>query len=144
MKGRGKEKTGMVTNHKLERTQNYDLALFLKDLGCSRTQFNLLCFWVRHPRSRLSLYTAARALDTARTNLRYAIGTLVERGILMEQHDSNGLTTYALSDDEQIQGYINELAKLDCSEVINLRKRLTDETLSSATSEDEFISSITT
>lgn len=133
----------MITDYKIERIQNYDLALFLKDLGCSRTQFNLLCFWVRHPRSRLSLYTAAGALDTARSNLRCAIGTLVERGILMEQRDSNGLTTYALSDDERIQGYINELAKLDCSEVISLRKRLTDETVSSGTSEDEFISSTT-
>jgi hypothetical protein len=143
MRGREKEKTGMPTNYKIERTQNYDLASFLKDLGCDRTQFKLLCFWVRHPRSRVSLYTAARALDTARTNLRCAIGTLVERGILMEQHDSNGLTTYALSGDERIQRYIDELAKLDCSEVVNLRKRLTDETVSSGASEGEFISSTT-
>jgi hypothetical protein len=143
MRGREKEKTGMTTNYKIERTQNYDLASFLKDLGCDRTQFKLLCFWVRHPRSRVSLYTAARALDTARTNLRYAIGILVERGILMEQHDSNGLTTYALSGDERIQRYIDELAQLDCSEVVNLRKRLTDETVSSGASEGEFISSTT-
>jgi Fe2+ or Zn2+ uptake regulation protein len=135
----GKGETGMIDNYKIDRVQNYDLILFLKNLGCGRIQFNLLYFWVRHPRSKLSLYTAARALDTARIKLRHAVETLVEKGILTEHRDSNGLTTYALCDDERVQGYIDELAKLDCSEVINLRKQLTDESVSSGTSEDELI-----
>jgi hypothetical protein len=129
----------MANSYKIDGTQNYDLILFLRDLGCGRIQFNLLCFWVRHPKSKLSLYTAARALNTAKTNLRCAIETLVEKGILMEQHDSNGLTTYALSGDERIQGYIDEMAKLDSSEVINLRKQLIEETISSGTRGCEFV-----
>jgi hypothetical protein len=49
---------------------------------------------------------------------------LVQKGILVDQHDSNGLTTYALSGDQRIKEYIDELAKLDWSEAINLRKQL--------------------
>jgi len=130
----------MVANYEKQRTVNDDLLLFLKDIGCGRLQFSLLCFWVRHPRSRPSLYTAARALDTASTNLRSAIETLVDKGILVEQHDNNGLTTYTLSDAEQVQGYIDKLGKLDCSEVISLRKRLTQETKSWLRCDDEVIS----
>jgi hypothetical protein len=125
-----KETTDMVTDYRINRIVNYDLLLFLKDIGCSGIQFRLLCFWGRHPKSRLSLYTVARALDTARINLRDAMTDLVEKGILVDQHDSNGLTTYALSGDQRIKEYIDELAKLDWSEAINLRKQLKEETVS--------------
>jgi hypothetical protein len=119
-----KERKDMVTDYKINRIMKCDLLLFLKDIGCSGIQFRLLCFWGRHPKSRLSLYTVARALDTARRNLRDAMTALVEKGILIDQHDSNGLTTYALSGDQRIKEYIDELAKLDWSEAINLRKQL--------------------
>jgi len=55
---------------------------------------------------------------------------LVQKGILVDQHDSNGLTTYAFSGDRRIKEYIDELAKLDWSEAINLRKQLKEETVS--------------
>jgi hypothetical protein len=122
-----KEKTDMVTDYRINRLANYGLLLFLKDIGCSGIQFRLLCFWGRHPRSKLSLYTVAKALGTARINLRDAMTALVEKGILIDQHDSNGLTTYALSGDQRIKEYIDELAKLDWSEAINLRKQLKKE-----------------
>jgi hypothetical protein len=64
---------------------------------------------------------------------------LVEKGILVDQHDSNGLTTYALSGDQRIKEYIDELAKLDWSEAINLRKQLKKETVSLPTSENELV-----
>ena len=134
-----KEKTDMLTNYRINRIANYELLLFLKDIGCSGIQFRLLCFWGRHPKSRLSLYTVARALGTARINLRDAMTNLVEKGILVDQHDSNGLTTYALSGDQRIQEYIDELAKLDWSEAITLRKQLKEETVSSPTREDELV-----
>jgi biotin operon repressor len=114
----------MVTDYRINRIVKSDLLLFLKDIGCSGIQFRLLCFWGRHPKSRLSLYTIARALETARINLRHAMTALVEKGILVDQHDSNGLTTYALSGDQRIKEYIDELSKLDWSEAINLRKQL--------------------
>jgi len=129
----------MVTNYKINRIVKYDLLLFLKDIGCSSIQFRLLCFWGQHPKSRLSLYTVARALDTARINLRDAMTALVEKGILVDQHDSNGLTTYALSGEQRIREYVDELAKLDWSEAIKLRKQLKEATVSSSTREDELV-----
>ena len=129
----------MVTDYRINRIVKSDLLLFLKDIGCSGIQFRLLCFWGRHPKSRLSLYTIARALETARINLRHAMTALVEKGILVDQHDSNGLTTYALSGDQRIQEYIDELAKLDWSEAINLRKQLKDETVLPPTRENELV-----
>lgn len=129
----------MVTDYRINRIVKSDLLLFLKDIGCSGMQFRLLCFWGRHPKSRLSLYTIARALETARINLRHAMTALVEKGILVDQHDSNGLTTYALSGDQRIQEYIDELAKLDWSEAINLRKQLKDETVLPPTRENELV-----
>jgi len=127
----------MVTDYKISRIANNELLLFLKNMGCSDIQFRLLCFWGRHPRSRLSLYTVARALDTARINLRCAIRDLVEKDILIEQHDGNGLTTYALSGSQRIQKYIDELDKLDWSEVIILRKQLKKENGPPPTTDDE-------
>ena len=111
-------------------TTNYDLLSFLKDIGCSGMQFKLLCFWGRHPRARLSLYTIARALDAARLDLRDAITALLEKGILTAQHNGDGLTTYTLSDNQRAQECIDELAKLDWSGALNLRKQLKEETVS--------------
>jgi predicted DNA-binding transcriptional regulator len=127
MKIMEEEKRSMITDYKINQMTDYDLLSFLKDIGCSDIQFRLLCFWGRHPKSRLSLYTVARALDTVKVNLRNAIRALVGKGILTEQHDNNGLTTYALSASLRIQRYIDELAKLDWSETIKLRKQLKKE-----------------
>jgi hypothetical protein len=134
-----KEKTAMLTDYKINRMVNYDLLLFLKDIGCSGIQFRLLCFWGRHPKSRLSLYTVAGALNTARINLRDAMTALVEKGILIDQHDGNGLTTYALSGDQRIQEHIDKLAKLDWSEVINLRRQLREKTVLPLTRDDDLV-----
>jgi hypothetical protein len=137
MKAIEEEGKNMITDYKINRTANHELLLFLKDIGCSDIQFRLLCFWGRHPKSRLSLYTVARVLDTTKINLRHAITALVEKGILIEQHDDNGLTTYALSGNRRTQGYIGEVAKLDWSEMINLRKQLKGESGPPLTIEDE-------
>jgi hypothetical protein len=109
---------------------NYDLLSFLKDIGCSGMQFKLLCFWGRHPRAKLSLYTISRALDAIRIDLRDAIADLVEKGILAAQDNGDGLTTYTISDNQRAQEYIDELAKLDWSGALNLRKQLKEETVS--------------
>ena len=117
----------MVIDCGINRIVNYELLSFLKDMGCSGIQFQLLRFWGRHPRAKLSLYTIASALDTARINLRHAITALVEKDILIAQHDGNGLTTYALTSDQRTQEYIDELAKLDWGETKNLEKQLEEE-----------------
>ena len=114
----------MVIDCRINRITNYELLSFLNDIGCSGMQFQLLRFWGRHPRAKLSLYAIAYALDAARINLRHAITALVEKGILFVQHSGNGLTTYALNNDQRTQKYIDELAKLDWDEAKKLENQL--------------------
>jgi hypothetical protein len=123
-------KKDMVTDYRRNLKVNYDLLSFLKDIGCSGIQFKLLYFWSRHPRAKLSLYTIVRAEDSARIDLRYAIIALLEKGILIAEHNGDGLTTYTLSGGKRIRQCIEELAKFDWSEVINLRKQLKKEFVS--------------
>lgn len=73
-------------------------------------QFELLQFWRRNPKARLSLYNMDGTLDSPKNELRNAITALAEKGILVAEHNRNGLTTYALST-QQSQEYIVELAK---------------------------------
>ncbi len=117
----------MVTYYKVSRLVDYDLLSFLKDISCTGVQFKLLCFWGRHPKAKLSLYTIARALDTSAINLRSEITDLVEKGILTAHRNGDDLITYALADQEA-QGYIDELGSLDWNQVSNLRRRLKEET----------------
>ena len=114
----------MVIDCRINRITNYELLSFLNDIGCSGMQFQLLRFWGRHPRAKLSLYAIAYALDAAKISLRLAIKSLVEKGILFVQHSGNGLTTYALNNDQGTQKYIDELAKLDWDEAKKLAKQL--------------------
>ena len=118
----------MVTDYKISRLVDYDLLSFLKDMGCTATQFKLLCFWGRHPKAKLSLYTMARALDTSAINLRNEITGLVEKAILTAKRNGDGLTTYALSDRES-QGYIDELGNLDWNQLSSLGRELKEETV---------------
>jgi hypothetical protein len=126
-----KEKTDMVTDCRISRLEDYGLLSFLKDLNCTGMQFKLLCFWGRHPRAKLSLYTIASALDTSATNLRGAITNLVGKGILTAQHNNDGLTTYALSE-QGAQEYIDKLGSLDWNQTMNLGMQLKKETVSVA------------
>jgi hypothetical protein len=126
-----KEKTDMVTDCRISQKVDYSLLSFLKDINCTGMQFKLLCFWGRHPKARLSLYTIASALDTSATNLRGAITNLVGKGILTAQHNNDGLTTYALSE-HGAQEYIDKLGSLDWNQTMNLGKQLKKETVSLA------------
>jgi predicted DNA-binding transcriptional regulator len=109
------------------RVANSRLFNFLKENGQSNLELQLIHFWARHPRAKLSLYTIANALDTARINLREAIRALIEKGILQEQEDGNGLITYSLAGDPQTQEYIEELARLDWNEIRILERQLDGE-----------------
>ncbi len=113
----------MVIDYRISRRVDYDLLSFLEDMNCTGMQFKILCFWGRHPKAKLSLYTIARALDTSAINLRDAIANLVEKGILTAQHNNDGLTTYALAD-QRTKGYIDELGGLDWNQTMNLEKQL--------------------
>jgi hypothetical protein len=111
----------VVIDCSIRQTADYDLLSSLKDMGCTDMEFKLLCFWGRHRRAKLSLYTIAGALNTSAIGLRDAITSLVEKGILTAQHNDNGLTTYALSE-QGAREYIDELGSLDWNQTRNLGK----------------------
>ena len=113
----------MVIDYRIRGLVDYDLLSFLKDVNCTSMQFKLLCFWGRHPKAKLSLYTIARALDTSAINLRDAIADLVGKGILTAQNNNDGLTIYELAD-QQTKEYIDELGGLDWNETMSLGKQL--------------------
>ena len=107
------------------------LMSFLKDIDCNSMQFKLLCFWGRHPRAKLSLYTIAGALDTSAIKLRDAITNLVGKGVLTAQDSDNGLTTYALSE-QRTREYVDELGRLDWKQMMDLVRQFKKETVSTA------------
>ncbi|MFC2049630.1 hypothetical protein ACFLTN_00380 [Chloroflexota bacterium] len=118
----------MVIDCRIRQTANYDMLSSLKDIGCTDMQFKLLCFWGRHRKAKLSLYTIAGALDTPANGLRDAITNLVEKGIITARHDNYGLTTYALSK-QGAREYIDELGSLDWNQTRNLGSQLKKETV---------------
>ena len=124
----------MVADYRVNQMAYYDILAFLKDSSCTGMQFQLLCFWGRHPRAKLSLYTVARVLDSSMNKLRDATTDLVEKGILIAQQNDNGLTTYALGD-QRAKEYVDELGGLDWKRTMNLEKQLKNETVSFAKSE---------
>ena len=114
----------MVTECLDYRITDSILFTFLKDNKYNILELRLLLFWARHPNAKLSLHTIASALDTARLNLREAISSLVSRGCLIEQHNSNELTTYSLSNDQNTHEYIEELGRMDWNQIKILEKQL--------------------
>ncbi len=106
---------------------NSRLFHFLRENSRTNLELQLIRFWARHPKTKLSLYAIASAMDTAKINLREAINSLIEKGVLQEQQDSNGLITYSLTEDPQTHEYIEELARLDWNEIRILEKQLESE-----------------
>ena len=114
----------MVIAYEQQEMIQGDLFYFLKQNGYAAMELQLLLFWVRHPQAKLSLYSIASALDAARINLRNAIRSLIDKGILKEQHNSNGLTTYSLNADEQVHAYIENLGRLNSRELRMIESQL--------------------
>ena len=109
------------------KTSNSDLLRFLIENMFSNLELRLLLFWARHPHAKLSIYTIASAMDTARINLRDAISSLVGKCVLEEQPNGCGLTTYYLSGDQSTQDRIDELSQLDWNQLKVLEKQLQGE-----------------
>lgn len=114
----------MVIAYMDNKLNNKELLKFLADNHFSNLELRLLLFWARHPHAKLSIYTIASAMDTARINLRDAISSLVNKCILGEQQNGCGLTTYYLSDDRYMKDMINELSQLDWNQLRNLEQQL--------------------
>jgi hypothetical protein len=106
-------------------TANENLMRFLIENSFSNLELRLLLFWARHPHAKLSIYTIASAMDTARINLRDAIASLVSKRVLEEQQNGCGLTTYYLNNnDHQTRDRVDELSQLDWNQLKSLEKQL--------------------
>ena len=110
----------MTTYCYMKKEEHHNLLSFLRKNSHVGLELQLLLFWGRHPYAKLSIYSIANALDTARINLRHAIKSLVDKGILTEQQNTNGLTTYILAENQEIQEQIRLLGQLDWSELKTL------------------------
>ncbi len=119
----------MTITYNESKTTYRTLLSFLKRNSHVGLELQLLLFWGKHPQAKLSLYSIASALDTARINLRHAIKALVEKNILIEKENNNGLITYSLSDSGEIHEHIALLGKLDWSEFKTLERELQEEAL---------------
>lgn len=114
----------MVMDLLVYKTANENLLKFLVENRFSNLELRLLLFWARHPHAKLSIYTIASAMDTARINLRDAIATLVSKCVLEEQQNGCGLTTYYLSCNTATQDRVDELSRLDWNQLKTLEKNL--------------------
>ncbi len=114
----------MVMDLLVHKTANENLLKFLVENRFSNLELRLLLFWARHPHAKLSIYTIASAMDTARINLRDAIATLVSKCVLEEQQNGCGLTTYYLSRNNATQDRVDELSRLDWNQLKTLEKHL--------------------
>ncbi len=105
-------------------TTKTDLLNFIKENEFNGLELQLLVFWAKHPNAKLSLYSIANALDTAKLSLREAIYALVRKNVILEQHNNNDLTTYYLNGDCNTRSFIEELSYLDWSQLKVLKKQL--------------------
>jgi hypothetical protein len=102
-----------------------ELTAFFIEIDCNIMQFKLLCFMVRHPRTRLSIDSLAGVLDISRACLMQEVTSLIEKGMVLEQNE-NGPVTYSLSSDPIIKEYVSRLTAMDWSEKLNIMARLRD------------------
>jgi hypothetical protein len=84
----------------------------------------LLRFVGRHPKAKLSFYVIAKALGTAGVELGNALVGLIQNDIMMAEINEHGLSTYYLSGNGRIEKCVRELAALDWSEALSLKRRL--------------------
>lgn len=106
------------------RVANSKLFSFLKGNDFTKMELRLLAFWARHPHAKLSLYSIASALDSAKFNLREAISSLVRKNILIEQRNNNDLTTYSLAGDWNTKECVEELSRMDWNKLKVLEQQL--------------------
>ncbi len=114
----------MVISHIQNQISNNTLMSFLKENDFNSLELQLLVFWAKHPNAKLSLYSIANVLDTAKLNLREAIYALVRKNVLLQKHNNNDLTTYYLNGNFDTRPIIEELSYLDWSQLKVLKKQL--------------------
>jgi predicted transcriptional regulator len=97
-----------VTTDKIRETANS-----YAENSFSALELRMRHFWKQHPRAKFSLDSIAGSLDSAKGNLRNRIKSLIDKGIIQEQHDGRSTIVYYLNrDNEQTQEYIKQLDDL--------------------------------
>ena len=115
----------MVIDYIENQTAKSDLLKYLRENEFNSLELQLLVFWAKHPNAKLSLYSIANALDTAKLGLRDAINALVRKNVILEQHNNNSdLITYYLNGNLDQRSYIDELSCLDWSQLKILKTQL--------------------
>jgi hypothetical protein len=129
----------MVSYTEAASRVNYDLILFLENIGCNSLKFQVLQFWGRHPQAKMTFCAMAAGLGTPKNLLGFAIAELMEKGILNMQFRENGLITYGLTEERETRTYIEELALLDRNETRNLARVMDMHPLSGSPEGDQSV-----
>ena len=118
---------------------NYDLILFLETIDCNSLKFQVLQFWGRHPRAKMTFCAMAAGLKTSKNMLSHAIAELIEHRVLRMQFGENGLVTYALTEDREARQRVEELGSLDHNEIKSLARVLEMQPLSGNPEQDSSV-----
>ncbi len=118
---------------------NYDLILFLENIGCDSVKFQVLQFWARHPQAKMTFCAMAAGVNLSKNMLGHAIADLIEKGILCMQFRENGLITYGLTEDREIRASVEELALLDWNETKSLARVIEIQPLSGSPEQDSSV-----
>lgn len=116
----------MVTDCIQNTSANSNPTICLTENQFSDLELRLMLFWAKHPQAKLSLYSFANAADSSRNDLRNAISSLVGKGILKDQYNSD-LTTYSLTDDQTTQDFMGKLCNMQLNQLKVLAKQLEGE-----------------
>jgi len=102
----------MLLNNLVE---NEKLVHFLEKYGDTSPKMQVLLFWGRHPRAKFTLDCIADALDARRLDLKEAVETLVNEGIIEVQQSDNGVKWYSVN--QKRRDYLEALTNLEWSEI---------------------------
>jgi hypothetical protein len=126
----------MISYSETANKVNYDLISFLENIDCTSLKFQVLQFWSRHPRAKMTFCAIAANLKASRNMLGQAMADLIEHGILCMQFRDNGLITYALTEDKEARIRVEELAALDWNETKSLARVMEIQPLSASPEQD--------
>jgi hypothetical protein len=85
---------------------------FVREYGNTRLKLDLLVFWSRYPRAKLTTGVIAGALDcNRRVDLEEALESFVKAKLIEEEHTEQGLRLYCLgTEPEKRQGVLSVAA----------------------------------
>ena len=87
------------------------LYCFLEEHGNNQIKRELLLFWSMHPNAKFDRMVICHAVGCSKLDAKGALGAMVEEGLL-NKHNSNDVTVYSLTTDEESRRPILALAAL--------------------------------